>query len=114
MKNYIHILLLVAIIFIICKCKSSSFTSVSSSEEEESIVYIIYAPWCGHCKKSMGEFKKASENDNIILVNSEDQSSKEIMNKFDVNGFPTIVRSDGTKYTGQRIADEIIDFANGN
>jgi len=113
MSNVLFLLIAVAI-FITIKdksCSSSGFGEVTSSE---SIVYIVYAPWCGHCKKSMGEFKKASENPNIILINSDDASSKEIMKQLDVSGFPTIIRNDGTKYNGERKADSIIEFANGN
>jgi thiol-disulfide isomerase/thioredoxin len=78
-------------------------------------VYIFYAPWCGHCKKSMGEFTKASEDPDtdIELIDTTKDTNKELMEKYDVKGFPTIMRSDGKKYTGPRKADSIIKFASG-
>ena len=83
--------------------------SFSSSES----VYIFYAPWCGHCKHSMPEFKQAEKmTDNVVLVNSEDPSNKDIMKKFSVQSFPTIVKEDGTAFVGERKAKDIVNFAN--
>ena len=116
MKDLIYYLLIVValIVYLNLPYSSSTFSESSSSSSGNSTVYIFYAPWCGHCKRSMNEFTKASMNPNIILINTDDPSSKMLMREFDVNGFPTIVRSDGTQYDGDRIADKIIEFANYN
>jgi hypothetical protein len=62
----------------------------------------------------MPEFQKASIDPNVLLVNTDDPSSKQLMQEFEINGFPTIVRGDGAQYTGDRLADAIIAFANSN
>jgi len=115
------ILLLLVFIILIIFIKGSSFTATmitDPSSKYDSVndktVLIFYAPWCGHCKNSMPEFIKASESPNtdILLVNSDDPASKSLMNKYSVNGFPTIVRGDNTAFTGDRKSQDIIDFAN--
>lgn len=108
MNKILYFLIIVVIVFYL-KTKKSGFTSSSLDQA----VFIIYAPWCGHCKRSMPEFEKASSLDNkIVLVNSDDQSTKDIVDKFSVKSFPTIVKSDGTAYMGDRKADSIVEFAN--
>ena len=119
MKDLIYYLLIVValIVYLNLPYSSSPFNptgSSSSSSGSINTVYIFYAPWCGHCKRSMNEFTKASMDPNIILINTDDPSSRNLMREFDVNGFPTIVRGDGTQYEGDRIADAIIAFANYN
>jgi len=78
----------------------------------DDTVLIFYAPWCGHCKKSMNDFKEATAQGNgkIMMVNSDEDP--DIVKKYNVNGFPTIMKSNGTKYTGGRDASSIMDFAN--
>ncbi len=104
-------------------CKSKSFfqqnetLSTPVTAKSESInnnsVLIFYAPWCGYCKKSMPEFKKAAQAENgIMLVNADLDENKSLAKKYNVKGFPTIVRGDGTVYTGDRNSNSIIDFYN--
>jgi thiol-disulfide isomerase/thioredoxin len=116
MKDLIYYLLIVValIVYLNLPYSSPSTFNAMGSSSSTNTVYIFYAPWCGHCKRSMNEFTKASTNPNIILINTDDPSSKMLMREFDINGFPTIVRSDGTQYDGDRIADKIIEFANYN
>ena len=106
----------------------SSFSSVKSFFNEslkitpndaktdsiaDDTVLIFFAPWCGHCKKSMGEFKEAATQGSgkIMLISSEDPESKNLMQKYSVGGFPTIVKGTGEKYNGSRDARSIVKFA---
>jgi protein disulfide-isomerase len=75
-------------------------------------VLIIYAPWCGHCKKSMSDFKEAVKESNgkIILINSDEEP--ELVKKYNVSAFPTIMKASGEKYTGNRDLKSIVEFAN--
>ena len=93
--------------------------SLSYSSDNDKInnitddtVLIFYAPWCGHCKKSMNDFKQATSQGNgkVMMINSDE--NPDIVKQYSVNGFPTIMKSNGTKYTGGRDASSIIDFAN--
>ena len=117
-------LLIIWMVFM-CKRKSpntpaSRFTATGEGTSppinidsiKDDTVLIIYAPWCGHCKSSMSEFVDASkQSDNIMLVNSEDPSNVELLSKYKVQGFPTIMKASGEKYTGPRKADAIVEFA---
>ena len=78
----------------------------------DDCVLIFYAPWCGHCKKSMDDFKKAESQGNgkVILINSD--LEPELVKKYNINGFPTIMKGNGYKYTGNRDYNSILNFAN--
>lgn len=52
---------------------------------------LFHAKWCGHCKKMMPEWKKfKSQNKSKVLAIDVDSENKEVMNKYKVQGFPTI------------------------
>jgi len=118
------ILALLVLMYIICKRKKKvnvpvsnfgAMTQLSSTleENEEPVpdsVLIFYAPWCGYCKKSMDEFEKASaKNSKIRLINS-DQNT-DLVKKYNVKGFPTIMKTNGQTYSGDRSVDSILEFA---
>jgi protein disulfide-isomerase A6 len=104
-------------IFFVCGSKSSfgggnsEKTSVMPKVTDSSVL-IFYAPWCGHCKSSMDEFKKAvaQGQGDIVLIDSTDESNASILSKYNVQGFPTIIKGDGTKYSGSRTAESIVAF----
>jgi thiol-disulfide isomerase/thioredoxin len=124
------VLIALLVIVIVCLCKKNkknkmktrtpksqfnSTVSYSSDQSQEKIqpdqVLIVYAPWCGHCKKSMNDFKQAVEkSDKIRLINSDE--SPDIVRKYNIRGYPTILKSTGQIYTGDRSANSILDFAN--
>jgi len=123
MKPVFIVLILLAIL-VVCYGSSkftstqTKSTSVSSKYDsvDDNTVLIFYAPWCGHCKKSMPEFLKATEDPSVkvVLVNSDDPGAKKLIDKYSINGFPTIIKGDGTVFNGDRTAREIIEFANGD
>ena len=94
---------------------SIKITSAGSKSDSitKDTVLIFYAPWCGHCKRSMGEFKEAmmQGNGKVMLINSDDPESKDLVEKYGISGFPTIMKASGEKYTGPRDAKSIIKFA---
>jgi thiol-disulfide isomerase/thioredoxin len=77
----------------------------------DDTVLIFYAPWCGHCKKSMNDFKQASSmgNGKIMLINSDEEP--EAVKQYNVRGFPTIMKANGETHTGGRDVSSIMDFA---
>jgi thiol-disulfide isomerase/thioredoxin len=118
------ILALLVLMYIICKRKKKVNVPVSNfgamrqlsstlEENEEPVpdsVLIFYAPWCGYCKKSMDDFNQASaKNSKIRLINS-DQNT-DLVKKYNVKGFPTIMKTNGQTYSGDRSVDSILEFA---
>ena len=76
-------------------------------------VYIFFAPWCGHCKHNKKNFEDAVEQGDglIVLVDSTLEENKELVEKYNITGFPTIMKADGTKYSGDRDTNSILDFS---
>ncbi|VVD02520.1 protein disulfide-isomerase A6 homolog [Leptidea sinapis] len=81
-------------------------------------VWIVefFAPWCGHCKNLVPEYKKAAKAlKGIAKVGAVDADQyKELSQKYGVSGFPTIKIFTGSKHSpfqGQRTAESFIDAA---
>lgn len=110
----IFLIILCAILFyiliIICKRKRKSKFGITQND-----TLIFFAPWCGHCKNAMPEFIKAAKsNDKIKLINSDDPSSKVVMQQYKINAFPTIQKTSGEKFNGKIDANSLNEFANSN
>ncbi|XP_047985206.1 protein disulfide-isomerase A6 homolog [Leguminivora glycinivorella] len=91
----------------------SNFDRLVTNSDEVWIVE-FYAPWCGHCKNLVPEYKKAAKAlKGIIKVGAVDADQhKSLSSKYGVNGFPTIKVFTGSKHTpyqGQRTADAFVD-----
>ena len=115
------VLTVLIVVLIVCR-SNSSFGETPIIEPDvkglakipEGKTAIFYASWCGHCRASMDDFKAAVQgSDGSVIMIPENNENRNLMKKYNVKGFPTIVNSSGTVYTGPRKAQEIIDFANG-
>ena len=101
-------------IYIMFMCRSS-FGAMGESivpNISRGSVMIFFAPWCGHCVRAKPEFEKAvaQGGGDIIMVDATDPVNKGLVKKYNVSGFPTIMKTDGTKYTGDREAYKIVKF----
>jgi thiol-disulfide isomerase/thioredoxin len=109
---------LIAVVMIIMCSLKSPFESMGTSEKpkiSKSSVLIFFAPWCGYCQKAKDEFEKAVKagNGDIHLIDSTDTDNTDLVNKYSITSFPTVIKGDGTKYDGDRIADDIVKFKDG-
>ena len=97
---------------IYCMCSKRSKSSFGAEEPVlEDPVFIFFAPWCGHCKAAKEEFEKAAEmNEMIILVDSTEPENKDLIEKYEVKGYPTIMKASGEKFIGARTAEAIDEF----
>ena len=81
-------------------------------------VVLFYADWCGHCKKLKPAWDDAAKEVNkdekkMIKVNCGEgtKEDKAIMEKYDIDGYPTIIIfQDGkpSKYEGNRNREDFI------
>ena len=69
---------------------------------EQCTVYAFVADWCPHCKNAKPAINNlknnAPNNVNVEVVNEKDNNSRELMQKYGIKGFPTIIliKADGT------------------
>jgi len=85
---------------------------------DEVWVVEFYAPWCGHCKSLVPEYKKAAQAlKGVVKVGAVDADAhKSLGGQFGVQGFPTIKIFGANKrspsdFNGQRTAQGIVDAA---
>lgn len=87
----------------------------------------FYAPWCGHCKHMVPEYKKLAElvgsdpllKSKVVVAKVNADAHRSLGEKFDVKGFPTIKffprGKPATKdfvedYNSARTSDKFFDF----
>jgi thioredoxin 1 len=94
------VILLILVIYYV-KQNNEGFQNNKANNAEKCDVYVFVADWCPHCnnaKPAIAELKNnAPAHVNVNVVNEKDKNSRELMNKYKVRGFPTIllVKADG-------------------
>jgi len=88
---------------------------------EKPCLIFFYAPWCGHCKDAMPQYLEVMKaaNGNAFKINGD--KYKEISQKENIRGFPTIryypkglKNGNPSEYEGNRTAGDILKFLNDN
>lgn len=132
-NNMQKVLLLVGILLVLFAIhkfflkKEGFVSSVTELEDEVSnkkSMVLFYADWCGHCKKFIPQWDKLSSswndtNENVKLMKvdcgkpNENNDHKEIMEKYQIDGYPTILVFEEGKakpYDGKRDVPSIENF----
>ena len=133
-NNMNKVLLLVAILlvlyFVYNKYLVKEGFEVEPAKVEEEIgegknLLMFYADWCGHCKKLKPVWDELAEEINgdetngckMMKINcstpDEEPSQKEIMQKYQVSGYPTIKLVENgnvTDFEGERSKEGIMHF----
>lgn len=88
------------------------------TDSDDIWIVEFFAPWCGHCKSLVPEYKKAATAlKGIVKVGSVDADAhRELGGRFGVKGFPTIKifaknKKSPIDYSGPRNAQGLIDAA---
>ncbi|CRL04106.1 CLUMA_CG017219, isoform A [Clunio marinus] len=87
-------------------------------KEEKSAIVMFYANWCGHCKNLKPKYEEAaikmkSKNIAGMLAALDATKEREIGNKFDVKGYPTLKYFENGEYKFDvkfRETDPIVKF----
>ena len=98
------------------QCKPNELDQYIHAEEPTMVLF--YAEWCGHCTKLKPSWEEASKKANAdstrmikIDVGGKTPEQKALMEKYEVDGFPTIiVFQNGTPvpYEGTRTTDAFL------
>ena len=125
-KNLPKLLLLLAVLLVLFLVHryflKEGFESKSGDLEEEIAdgkkVVLFYADWCGHCKEFKPVWDETAKEVNkdekkMIKVNCGEGTieDKKIMEKYQVDGYPTIIIfEDGKpkKYDGKRTKEDLL------
>lgn len=124
-KNVPTLLFLLVILLIIYYVYTTyfkeGFESLDLDEETKSgkQLVLFYADWCGHCKKIKPVWEEAAAEINdkdkkMLKVNcgGGSKKEKEIMEKYNIDGYPTIILFKNGKpspYEGARNKDAFIE-----
>jgi thiol:disulfide interchange protein len=98
------------------QCKPNELDQYIKSEEPTLVLF--YADWCGHCTKLKPHWHEATKKANAettrmiqIDVGGKDPEQKALMEKYEVDGFPTILvfqNGTATPYQGSRTTDAFL------
>ena len=84
--------------------------------EDKPTFRFFYVDWCPHCKQAKPEFKNCSNPSvKFETINCEDPKNKELIQGYDIEGYPTIILDkDGKQisYEGERTAEAMEQFLN--
>ena len=92
---------------------SNSQMYTGSGKKQKSLT-LYYANWCPHCHDMMPEWKKLGGSYKGIKIQAIEQKR---MKRKDINGFPTILFSDGQResmYEGPRTKSGFVKFLKNN
>ena len=78
---------------------------------------LFKAEWCGHCKnfKSTWDKLQSELKNEVEFVTYDADQHKEIMTKYNIQGFPTLILNAGNKaieYNGDRDINSLKEFIN--
>jgi thiol-disulfide isomerase/thioredoxin len=87
--------------------------SYEGFEGSSKSVVVCKADWCGHCKRAMPEFIKLKNKypDRVIMKESKEPDTDELMQLYSSDGFPSIVKqSTGDIFQGERTYQNLEKF----
>ena len=114
---FVTLLIILVVVFLVAffRAKREGF------ENGAGKVLYFYMPECGHCQKFNPEWEKLQKMVNekrapltLNKVDGTDDANKDLVNQYNVKGFPTIILEFGNKssvYDGERTASAVYEWA---
>ena len=89
---------------------------LQSIADFNKLMILFYAPWCGHCKKLLPEYEKASnalKKEKIALAKIDAESNRRTSQMYGIESYPTIkvfIKQKEYSYDGERNEESIIYY----
>ena len=89
---------------------------LQSIADFNKLMILFYAPWCGHCKKLLPEYEKASnalKKEKIALAKIDAESNRRTSQMYGIESYPTIkvfIKQKEYTYDGERNEESIIYY----
>lgn len=75
--------------------QSGRFSLLPTMAFVGNTVFVIAAPWCGHCRNLSKTLEQASRQFGLnvmYMIGDENEASQRVMREMNVSGYPTIFR----------------------
>jgi len=104
-------LIIIGMITYNCYITTSIASEHFDDNKSKPKVILLKAEWCGYCKKFKPEWEILTNNNNlnnkVEFITLDSEKDKEEINKYKIQGFPTILINKNNKitsYEGSRTA----------
>lgn len=121
-KTTILIIILLFVSFVLLFFYWKYGIKENMDNKSKANIMLFYADWCPYCKSAKPEWEKVKDkyegktiNGYKLMFDEYDDKNKEMMDKYDINSFPTIkIKKDNDVYNFSAKANEqnITEFIN--
>ena len=102
-----------------CNCVTQSGGEPDEKKSNKAELILFKAEWCGHCNNFKSTWDKIQQNlntqVNIKTYDADTTAHKTYFDKYNVQGFPTLILVHNSKiieYSGARDLESVTDFVN--